>query len=94
MAPASEIMLFPGDKIYSQSAAGIKMRDIFLAIGVDRDKHTLLIGLAFKDTLLVGQKHASEVSIAESLGLFLCRGKMTYPVTEPVPLRLIKAGTQ
>ena len=87
-------MFLPGDEIDRQTAACIKVSDIFLSVRIDSYHDTFLVCLALKNALFVGKKNAAEVSAAEGLRLFPCRRKMTYPVTQLVPLRFLEAGTQ
>ena len=56
-ASAAKIVLFPCDQIHGHAAAGIEMGGIVLPVGVDRYKHSLVLALALKNALFVGQHH-------------------------------------
>ena len=87
-------MQLTGDQIDRLPALCVKVRDIGLVVNVDRNQHTLALGDALPDALLVGQDDLLEVAVAQRLALAVRLGKGSDPVGQLVPLRLVKRRAQ
>ena len=67
LAASSKIMVSAADEIHRRSAACVKMSVKVFTVGVDRHKHSLVVGLSLNNALLIRQQNRAEAAVIERL---------------------------
>ena len=70
LASASEIVERARYQLVSLTAPCVKMHGIRLAVGIDCDKHPLVLKFSLNDTLLIREHGNGNVAVAQRLAVF------------------------
>ena len=65
-----------------------------LIIRIDCYKNTFRICFSLENTLAVGQKNGTEITVIQCIGMFFCLCQSGNKSCEIIPFRFLKAGTQ
>ena len=93
-ASAAKIMSFSGNQIFCHSASCVEMGSIGFAVCVDGNQHPLTVRFPFKDALLIGQNHRTEIAVIQGIRILFRSSQACNPIGQLIPFCWIKAGSE